>query len=79
MEKNTTNNVRKFFERNILIRFGIPTTVVMDNGTKLTDSGFYAFMDHLKIKHYFSSAELPKTNGQAEAANKVILRGSRRS
>ncbi|XP_027915027.1 uncharacterized protein LOC114174386 [Vigna unguiculata] len=34
--------------------------------------------EEVGIKHVFSSVEHPQTNGQAEAANKVILRGVKR-
>jgi len=34
--------------------------------------------DEVGIKQVFSSVEHPQTNGQAEAANKVILRGVKR-
>ncbi|MCI60013.1 gypsy retrotransposon integrase-like protein, partial [Trifolium medium] len=32
-------------------------------------------MEDFKIKQHFSSVEHPQTNRQAEAANRVILRG----
>ncbi|RDX72153.1 Gypsy retrotransposon integrase-like protein 1, partial [Mucuna pruriens] len=36
------------------------------------------FCEGLKIKQLFTSVEHPQSNGQAEAANKVILTGIRR-
>jgi hypothetical protein len=33
LAKITTKNVLRFFKRNILARFGIPSLVVSDNGT----------------------------------------------
>ncbi|XP_015934188.1 uncharacterized protein LOC107460344 [Arachis duranensis] len=47
----------------------------MDNGTQFTDSTFRNLVASLKIKHQFTSVEHPQANGQAEAANKVILAG----
>ncbi|MCI97292.1 gypsy retrotransposon integrase-like protein, partial [Trifolium medium] len=35
-------------------------------------------MEDFKIKQNFFSVEHPQTNGQAEAANRVILRGLKR-
>ncbi|CAJ2665932.1 unnamed protein product [Trifolium pratense] len=52
--------------------------VVTDNGTQFTDKDFQAFLVALGTKQHFTSVEHPQTNGQAEAANRVILRGLRR-
>ncbi|XP_020985456.1 uncharacterized protein LOC110274721 [Arachis duranensis] len=46
-----------------------------DNGTQFTDSTFRSLVASMKIKHQFTSVEHPQSNGQAEAANKVILAG----
>ncbi|CAJ2652269.1 unnamed protein product [Trifolium pratense] len=74
----TSLRVLRFFKRNVLARFGIPQVVVTDNGTQFTDKEFQAFLVALGTKQHFTSVEHPQTNGQAEAANKVILRGLRR-
>ncbi|CAJ2629814.1 unnamed protein product [Trifolium pratense] len=74
----TSLRVLRFFKRNVLARFGIPQVVVTDNGTQFTDKYFQAFLVALGTKQHFTSVEHPQTNGQAEAANKVILRGLRR-
>ncbi|GAU44722.1 hypothetical protein TSUD_88060 [Trifolium subterraneum] len=68
----------RFFKRDILCRFGIPQVVVTDNGTQFTDKTFRVFLAKINTKHHFTSVEHPQTNGQAEAANRVILRGLRR-
>lgn len=44
-----------------------------DNGKQFTDKKLEKFYNNLGIKHHISSVERPQTNGQAEAANKVIL------
>ena len=49
-----------------------------DNGTQFTDKNFQAFVTSLGTKQHFASVEHPQTNGQAESANRVILRGLRR-
>ncbi|CAJ2632149.1 unnamed protein product [Trifolium pratense] len=74
----TSLRVLRFFKRNVLARFGIPQVVVTDNGTQFTDKDFQAFLVALGTKQHFTSVEHPQTNGQAEAANRVILRGLRR-
>lgn len=52
---------------------GLPHSVITDNGTQFTDRGLQDFLNNLRIKHHVSSVEHPHTNGQVEAANKVIL------
>ncbi|GAU32292.1 hypothetical protein TSUD_63090 [Trifolium subterraneum] len=64
--------------RNVLARFGIPQVVVTDNGTQFTNKKFQEFLATIDTTQHFTSVEHPQTNGQAEAANRVILRGLRR-
>ncbi|XP_057720310.1 uncharacterized protein LOC130934791 [Arachis stenosperma] len=47
-----------------------------DNGTQFSDKKFGKFLSGLGIKQKFSSVEHTQCNGQAEAANKVILSGT---
>ncbi|GAU47137.1 hypothetical protein TSUD_379150, partial [Trifolium subterraneum] len=74
----TSFRILRFFKIDILCRFGIPQAVVTDNGTQFTDKTFRGFLAKINTKHHFTSVEHPQTNGQAEAANRVILRGLRR-
>nr|KYP54578.1 Pol polyprotein [Cajanus cajan] len=69
----TAANVQKFLWKNIITRFGIPYALVTDNGLQFTDQKLNRFIQDLGIKHRFRSVEHPQSNGQAEAANKVIL------
>ncbi|XP_016177908.1 uncharacterized protein K02A2.6-like [Arachis ipaensis] len=68
-------NCQKFLWRQVVTRFGIPATVISDNGTQFTDKKFKGFLAGLGIKQRFSSVEHSQTNGQSEAANKVIQIG----
>nr|KYP41867.1 Pol polyprotein [Cajanus cajan] len=70
----TTNNVQKFFWRNVITRFGIPYALITDNGLQFIDRHFNDFLSELGIKHKMTSVEHPQFNGQAEVANKVILK-----
>jgi hypothetical protein len=70
--------ILRFFKKNILARFGIPQVVVTDNGTQFTNHKFQEFLAAIKTKQHFTSVEHPQTNGEAEAANRVILRGLKR-
>ncbi|XP_020236323.1 uncharacterized protein LOC109815918 [Cajanus cajan] len=53
--------------------FGIPHTIITDNGRQFIAEEFENFLQELGIKHLPTSVEHPQTNGQVEAANKVIL------
>ncbi|XP_072072956.1 uncharacterized protein [Arachis hypogaea] len=69
---------RKFMWRQVITRFGIPEVVISDNGAQFTDKKFTGFLNGLGIRQKFSSVEHPRTNGQVESANKVILSGLKR-
>ncbi|XP_057435810.1 uncharacterized protein LOC130728374 [Lotus japonicus] len=71
----TAAKVRSFLWRRIVCRFGVPMTLVMDNGTQFTSSVTREFCTEMGIEMRFASVEHPQTNGQAESANKVILKG----
>ncbi|XP_019457605.1 PREDICTED: uncharacterized protein LOC109357992 [Lupinus angustifolius] len=71
----TSANIQKFTWRSIITRFGIPSTIVTDNGTQFADRKFQELLLGLRIKQHFTSVEHPQTNGQAEAANNVIMKG----
>jgi len=69
----TTRNIQNFVWKNIICRFGIPHVIITDNGQQFFDPELAEFYEKLNIKHITSSVEHPQSNGQAEAANKVIL------
>ncbi|GAU32257.1 hypothetical protein TSUD_53840 [Trifolium subterraneum] len=78
LAKIGATHILRFFKRNVLARFGIPQVVVTDNGTQFTNKKFQEFLAAIGTTQHFTSVEHPQTNGQAEAANRVILRGLRR-
>ena len=69
----TAAKVKGFVWKNIICRFDIPHTIVSDNGRQFTDHSLITYYEELGIRHVTSSVEHPQTNGQAEAANKIIL------
>ncbi|KAK4283985.1 hypothetical protein QN277_000879 [Acacia crassicarpa] len=69
----TSARIRRFFRHNIVSRFGIPAKVVTDNGTQFMDKRFQDMMSDLDVRQHFASVEHPQSNGQAEAANKIVL------
>ncbi|RDX70210.1 Retrovirus-related Pol polyprotein from transposon 17.6, partial [Mucuna pruriens] len=74
----SAERVKRFVWKKIICRFGLPAVLVSDNGTQFASKATAEFCQELGIKQVFTSVEHPQTNGQAEAANKVILRGLRR-
>ena len=68
-------DAKRFVWKNIVTRFGIPYTLISDNGLQFDRKAFRRYCCDLGITNkYFTSAYL-KENGQAEAVNKVIVSG----
>uniref|UniRef100_A0A2N9HQJ4 Uncharacterized protein n=1 Tax=Fagus sylvatica TaxID=28930 RepID=A0A2N9HQJ4_FAGSY len=65
----------KFVWKNIITRFGIPKTIISDNGTQFTSKPFMKYCSELGIRNVYSSPTYPQSNGQAEASNKTVLDG----
>ncbi|CAN1215297.1 Gag-Pol polyprotein [Linum perenne] len=71
----TAKQIQKFAFKSIVTRFGIPESIICDHGTQFDSQVFKEFCDDLKINLRFASVAYPQANGQAEAANKLILQG----
>nr|KYP44061.1 Retrovirus-related Pol polyprotein from transposon 17.6 [Cajanus cajan] len=69
----SVHQVQKFLWKNFITRFGVPSTLLTDNGLQFTDQKLNEFLAGLAIQHKATSVEHPQMNGQAELANKVIL------
>ena len=52
--------------RSLFARYGLPKTIVTDNGTQLTSSVFEYFCRNNGISHKRSASYHPSTNGEAE-------------
>jgi len=65
--------VQQFVWKDIIFQYGVPHTIITDNGRQFIDKELAKLYIGLGIKHITSSVEHPQTNGQAGAANKVIL------
>jgi transposase InsO family protein len=63
------------FFTNIIYRFDIPNTIITDNSTQFTGKKFLNFCDDNHIRVDWSAVAHPKTNGQVERANDMILQG----
>ena len=61
--------------RTLFARFGIPETIVSDNGTGFTSREFKDFVNANGIKHVTSALYHPSTNGLAERAVQILKQG----
>ena len=68
-------DAKKFIWRNIVTRFGVPRTVILDNGLKFDSKAFRRYCCELGIINKYSTSAYPQGNGLAEAVNKVIING----
>jgi hypothetical protein len=68
----TTKKVINFVVRNIICRFGLPRTIITDNGTQFESKEFKEFCQRYGIEKRFAAVAHPKANGQVEAVNKII-------
>ncbi|CAN1233763.1 Transposon Tf2-9 polyprotein [Linum perenne] len=71
----TAYQVQKFVLKNIITRFSLPLGFVCDHGTQFDCTAFLDFCQEFKIMVRLASVAYPQANGQAEAINKLILRG----
>ena len=71
-------DVKKFVWKNIVTRFGVPNTLISDNGLQFDSRAFRNFCHDLGIMNRHSTPAYPQSNRQAEAINKTILSGLKR-
>ncbi|XP_030936069.1 uncharacterized protein LOC115961190 [Quercus lobata] len=58
----------------IVRRFGIPSTIISDNGRQFDSQGFREFYSSLGIKNQFSPPGHPQANGQTEVMNRTLFK-----
>ena len=63
------------FYLNIIYRFGVPNCIITDHGTNFTEKKFLDFCDGYIIMIDWALVEHPRTNGQVERANGMVLQG----
>jgi hypothetical protein len=63
------------FFTNIIHRFGVPNSIITDNGTQFTGRKFLDFCEDHHIRVDWSALAHPMTNGQVERANSMVLQG----
>ena len=63
------------FFLDIIHRFGVPNSIIMDNGTQFTKKKFIQFYDEYHICVDWAAVVHPRTNGQVERMNSMVLQG----
>jgi transposase InsO family protein len=63
------------FIKSIIFCFGVPHSIITDNGTNFTSKEFKGYCESMGIKLKFALVAHPKTNGQVEKANRLICNG----
>jgi transposase InsO family protein len=61
------------FFTNIIHRFGVPNSIITDNGTQFTGKKFLDFCEDHHIRVDWATVAHPMTNGQVECANGMLL------
>ena len=65
--------------RTVFARFGLPETVVTDNGTCFVSAEFESFLQNNGIKHLTSAPYHPASNGLAERAVQIVKKGLKKT
>jgi transposase InsO family protein len=79
IEARPITNIRSeqatLFFTDIIHCFGVPNCITTDNGTQFIGKRFLEFCDNHHIRVLLSVIAHPKTNGQVERANGMVLQG----
>ena len=57
-----------------MCRFGVPRVLVSDNGRQFDNALFRDFCANFRIQNHYSSPAHPQANGEAEVANRSLLK-----
>lgn len=68
-------DAKRFVWKNIVTRFGVPHTLISDNGLQFNSKAFRRYCCELGITNRYSTPAYSQGNRQAEAVNKVIVNG----
>jgi hypothetical protein len=66
------------FIKSIILRFGVPHSIITDNGTNFTSKEFKNYYESMGIKLKFAFVAHPKTNRQVKNSNGLICNGIKR-
>ncbi|XP_012833996.1 PREDICTED: uncharacterized protein LOC105954857 [Erythranthe guttata] len=75
LSKITEDEVMHFIWKYICCRFGLPRSLVSDNGTQFNGKKIRAWCEEMKITQKFVAVAHPQANGQVESTNRTIVNG----
>ncbi len=61
--------------RIVFSKFGLPETIVTDNGSSFTSQEFRELLENNGIRHTTSAPYHPASNGMAECAVQIVKKG----
>ncbi|XP_048496327.1 uncharacterized protein LOC104906710 [Beta vulgaris subsp. vulgaris] len=70
-----SNDVKGFVCKNLITRFGMPQSIVFDNGPQFETPKLREWLADQGIKAHFAAVAHPQANGQVEAFNKILSAG----
>ena len=68
------DKIQTFVWKNIVCWFGIPRTIISENGRQFDSRKFKEFCVELGIQNHYSSLGHPQANGQIEVTNHTLLK-----
>ncbi len=68
----TTTTITKLLYECILIKFGCPLTIIIDQGVHFINDVIKHLIDHFLMKHVSSTIYYFRGNGHAQSTNKVL-------
>ena len=75
----TEKEVQWFVWKNIICRHGLPYEIVTDNGSQFISNKFREFCERWRNRLNTSSPRYPQSSGQAQASNKIIINGLKKT
>jgi hypothetical protein len=63
------------FLKDIILRYGVPHSIITDNGSNFAQGPFARFCEEVGIRLDIASVAHPCTNGQVERSNGLVLSG----
>ena len=73
--KNLDSGTAVSFIRGITFRFGVPHSIIIDNGSNFDSNEFKVFCASQGTRVNYASVSHPQSNGQPERGNGLILQG----
>ena len=74
MQRPTAEETAKIFVEDIVMKYGVPTAVISDQGSNFTSDLFRQVCRVMKIKHIKTTPYHPQSNGQTERTNGILVR-----